>query len=110
RESFNAFLKTLEEPPSQAIFIFATTDVHKVPLTIISRCQRYDFRRIEMDTIKSLLNKIAKSEKIGIDDKTLTLIARKADGALRDAESYFDQVIAFCGSTVDSATVSKILN
>ncbi|RPI71873.1 MAG: DNA polymerase III subunit gamma/tau [Ignavibacteriales bacterium] len=110
KESFNAFLKTLEEPPSQTIFIFATTDVHKVPLTIISRCQRYDFRRIEMDTIKSLLNKIAKSEKIEIDDKTLTLIARKADGALRDAESYFDQVIAFCGNKVESATVSKILN
>ncbi len=110
KESFNAFLKTLEEPPSQTIFIFATTDVHKVPLTIISRCQRYDFRRIEMDTIKSLLRKIAKSEKIEIDDKTLTLIARKADGALRDAESYFDQVVSFCGKKVDSETVSKILN
>src|SRR4030066_318994 len=110
KESFNAFLKTLEEPPSQTIFIFATTDVHKVPLTIISRCQRFDFRRIELDTIKSLLNKIAKSEEIEIDDKTLTLIARKADGALRDAESYFDQVVAFCGKKVDSSTVTKILN
>ncbi|MDO8549758.1 MAG: DNA polymerase III subunit gamma/tau [Ignavibacteria bacterium] len=117
KESFNAFLKTLEEPPSQTIFIFATTDVHKVPLTIISRCQRFDFRRIEMDTIKSLLNKIADSEKIEIDDKTLTLIARKADGALRDAESYFDQVVSFCGNPpdgragkIDSTTVSKILN
>ncbi|OGU76932.1 MAG: DNA polymerase III, subunit gamma and tau [Ignavibacteria bacterium RBG_16_34_14] len=110
KESFNAFLKTLEEPPSQTIFIFATTDVHKVPLTIISRCQRFDFRRIEMDIIKSLLRKIAKSEKIDIDDKTLTLIARKADGALRDAESYFDQVVSFCGNEVDSTTVSKILN
>ena len=110
KESFNAFLKTLEEPPSQTIFIFATTDVHKVPLTIISRCQRYDFRRIEMDTIKSLLNKIAKKEEIEIDDKTLTLIARKADGALRDAESYFDQVVSFCGNKVDAETVSKILN
>src|SRR5690606_30613648 len=110
KESFNAFLKTLEEPPSQTIFIFATTDVHKVPLTIISRCQRYDFSRIELDTIKSLLNKIAQNEGIEIDDKTLTLIARKADGALRDAESYFDQVVAFCGKKVDSETVSKILN
>ena len=117
KESFNAFLKTLEEPPSQTIFIFATTDAHKVPLTIISRCQRFDFRRIEMDTIKSLLNKIADSEKIEIDDKTLTLIARKADGALRDAESYFDQVVSFCGNPpdgragkIDSTTVSKILN
>jgi DNA polymerase-3 subunit gamma/tau len=110
KESFNAFLKTLEEPPSQTIFIFATTDIHKVPLTIISRCQRFDFRRIEMDTIKSLLSKIAKSEKIEIDDKTLTLIARKADGALRDAESYFDQVVSFCGNKIDSTAVSKILN
>lgn len=110
KESFNAFLKTLEEPPSQTLFIFATTDVHKVPLTIISRCQRFDFRRIELETIKKLLSKIAKSEQIEIDDKTLTLIARKADGALRDAESYFDQVVAFCGKKVDSTTVSKILN
>ena len=110
KESFNAFLKTLEEPPTQTIFIFATTDVHKVPLTIISRCQRFDFRRIGLETIKSLLGKIAKSEKIEIDDKTLTLIARKADGALRDAESYFDQAVAFCGKKVDSITVTKILN
>ncbi len=110
RESFNAFLKTLEEPPGHTIFIFATTDVHKVPLTIISRCQRFDFRRIQMNTIKELLNKIALDEKIQIDDKTLTIIARKADGALRDAESYFDQVISFCGNKIDSATVSHMLN
>jgi DNA polymerase III subunit gamma/tau len=110
RESFNAFLKTLEEPPGHTIFIFATTDVHKVPLTIISRCQRFDFRRIQMNTIKELLGKIAKEEKIQIDDKTLTIIARKADGALRDAESYFDQVVSFCGNKIDSATVSHMLN
>jgi len=110
KESFNAFLKTLEEPPSHTIFIFATTDVHKVPLTIISRCQRFDFRRIDLETIKSLLSKIAESEGIEIDDKTLTLISRKADGALRDAESYFDQVVAFCGNKIDAPTVSKILN
>ncbi|HKB85464.1 MAG TPA: DNA polymerase III subunit gamma/tau [Ignavibacteriaceae bacterium] len=110
RESFNAFLKTLEEPPGHTIFIFATTDVHKVPLTIISRCQRFDFRRIQMNTIKELLTKIAVEEKIEIDDKTLTIIARKADGALRDAESYFDQVISFCGNKIDSSTVSRMLN
>ncbi len=110
RESFNAFLKTLEEPPGHTIFIFATTDVHKVPLTIISRCQRFDFRRIQMHTIKELLAKIAKEEKIQIDDKTLTIIARKADGALRDAESYFDQVVSFCGNKIDSETVSHMLN
>jgi DNA polymerase III subunit gamma/tau len=110
RESFNAFLKTLEEPPAHTIFIFATTDVHKVPLTIISRCQRFDFRRIQLNTIKDLLIKIAKEEKIEIDDKTLTIIARKADGALRDAESYFDQVVSFCGNKIDSETVSHMLN
>ena len=110
KESFNAFLKTLEEPPAHTIFIFATTDVQKVPLTIISRCQRFDFRRIQIDTIKSLLNKIALAEKIKIDDKTLTIIAKKADGALRDAESFFDQVVSFCGNNVDPETVSKMLN
>jgi DNA polymerase-3 subunit gamma/tau len=110
KESFNAFLKTLEEPPLHTLFIFATTDVHKVPLTITSRCQRFDFRRIDLETIKTLLSKIAESEQIEIDDKTLTLIARKADGALRDAESYFDQVVSFCGNKVDAETVTKILN
>jgi DNA polymerase III subunit gamma/tau len=110
KESFNAFLKTLEEPPAHTIFIFATTDVHKVPLTIISRCQRFDFRRIQLDTIKSLLSKIAESEKIKIDDKTLTIIAKKSDGALRDAESFFDQVVSFCGNKIEASTVSKMLN
>lgn len=110
KESFNAFLKTLEEPPSHTIFIFATTDIHKVPLTIISRCQRFDFRRIQLDTIKKTLSNIAKQEKISIDDKTLTLISKKADGALRDAQSLFDQVISFCGEKIDADTVSKMLN
>ena len=110
KESFNAFLKTLEEPPAHTIFIFATTDVHKVPLTIISRCQRYDFRRIQLETIKTTLAKIAKEEKIKIDDKTLTIISKKADGALRDAESYFDQVIAYCNGKIDSEIVSQMLN
>lgn len=110
KESFNAFLKTLEEPPAHTIFIFATTDVHKVPLTIISRCQRFDFRRIQLDTIKSLLKQIAKAEKIEIDDKSLTIIAKKSDGALRDAESYFDQVVSFCGNKIDSKTVAQMLN
>ena len=110
KESFNAFLKTLEEPPAHTIFIFATTDVHKVPLTIISRCQRFDFRRIQLDTIKTLLSKIAENENIEIDDKTLTIIAKKADGALRDAESFFDQIVSFCGNKIDAETVSKMLN
>lgn len=110
KESFNAFLKTLEEPPAHTIFVFATTDIHKVPLTIISRCQRFDFRRIQLDTIKKTLSDIAEKENISIDDKTLTLIAKKADGALRDAQSLFDQVRSFCGENIDSETVSKMLN
>jgi DNA polymerase-3 subunit gamma/tau len=110
KESFNAFLKTLEEPPEHIIFIFATTDVHKLPLTIISRCQRYDFRRIQLDKIKETLKMIADEEKIKIDDKTLTIIAKKADGALRDAESYFDQVVAFSKGKIDAELVSQMLN
>ena len=110
KESFNAFLKTLEEPPEHIIFIFATTDAHKVPLTIISRCQRFDFRRIQLNTIKKTLAAIAKAEEINIDDKTLTIIAKKADGALRDAESYFDQVVSYCGNKIDSDTVTQMLN
>ena len=110
KESFNAFLKTLEEPPEHIIFIFATTDVHKLPLTIISRCQRYDFRRIQLDKIKETLRMIADEEKIKIDDKTLTIIAKKADGALRDAESYFDQVVAFSKGKIDAELVTQILN
>jgi len=109
-ESFNALLKTLEEPPEHAIFIFATTDVHKVPLTIISRCQRFDFRRIELDAIKNQLLKIAKSDNINIDDQALTFIAKKADGALRDAQSLFDQVVSFGGKEIDSEVVSTMLN
>jgi len=110
RESFNAFLKTLEEPPEHTIFIFATTDVHKVPLTIISRCQRYDFRRIQLDTIKETLAKIAAAEKIEIDDTTLTIISKKADGALRDAESYFDQIVSYCEGKITHETVTQMLN
>lgn len=109
-ESFNALLKTLEEPPEHTIFIFATTDIHKVPLTIISRCQRFDFRRIELDEIKVLLSKISEAENIEIDDDSLTLIAKKADGALRDAESIFDQVVSFCGDKVDVTILKQMLN
>jgi len=109
-ESFNALLKTLEEPPEHAIFIFATTDVHKVPLTIISRCQRFDFRRIELDAIKNQLAKIATADNISISDSGLTFIAKKADGALRDAQSLVHQVISFGGKKIDSSIVSKMLN
>jgi len=109
-ESFNALLKTLEEPPEHTVFIFATTDVHKVPLTIVSRCQRFDFRRIELQEIKSTLKKISDAEKISIDDESLTIISKKADGALRDAQSIFDQVVSFCGNKIDSNEVKKMLN
>lgn len=109
-ESFNALLKTLEEPPEHTLFIFATTDVHKVPLTIISRCQRFDFRRIELNTIKKLLKDIAAAEGIEIDDMALTIIAKKADGALRDAQSLFDQAISFTGNKVNSTLLSKMFN
>ncbi|MCF8262175.1 MAG: DNA polymerase III subunit gamma/tau [Melioribacteraceae bacterium] len=109
-ESFNALLKTLEEPPDHTIFIFATTDIHKVPLTIISRCQRFDFRRIELQEIKTLLKSIAESENIDIDDQALTLIAKKADGALRDAQSLFDQVASFCGNKIEVKELSRMLN
>lgn len=110
KESFNSFLKTLEEPPERTVFIFATTDIHKVPKTIISRCQRFDFRRIPVDIIKRNLNYIAENEGIKIDDKTLTLLAKKSDGGMRDAESYFDQAAAFCGTTVDYEQVVKVFN
>ncbi len=109
-EAFNALLKTLEEPPEHTVFIFATTDIHKVPLTIISRCQRFDFRRIELGEIKKQLGKIAKEEKIEIDDESLTIIAKKADGALRDAQSLFDQVVSYCGTKINVEEVSEMLN
>src|SRR5512143_548049 len=96
REAFNALLKTLEEPPSYVIFIFATTEVHKVPLTILSRCQRFDFRRIAVDEIATNLRAISKEEGVAIDEEALMVIAKKADGALRDAQSIFDQIRSFC--------------
>ncbi len=109
-ESFNALLKTLEEPPEHTVFIFATTDVHKVPLTIISRCQRFDFRRIDLQTTKNQIKKIADSENIKIDDASLTIIAKKSDGALRDAQSLFDQVVSFSGKDVNSETIIRMMN
>ncbi len=109
-ESFNALLKTLEEPPAHTVFIFATTDVHKVPLTILSRCQRFDFRRIELQAIKKQLKKIADAENIEIDDQSLTIIAKKADGALRDAQSLFDQVVSYCGNKIEVKDITLMLN
>ena len=93
--AFNALLKTLEEPPSYVIFILATTEPHKIPVTVLSRCQRYDFRRITADTIVERLRELADYEKVQIEDKALRYIAKKADGAMRDAISLMDQCIAF---------------
>ena len=93
--AFNALLKTLEEPPSYVIFILATTEVHKIPITILSRCQRYDFRRISVDTIANHLAGILKSEGINAEEKALQYVARVADGSMRDAESLLDRCIAF---------------
>ena len=108
--AFNALLKTLEEPPPHLMFIFATTEVHKVPATILSRCQRFDFRRMEIDTIVSQLSKIAVHEHISIDEESLIAIARKADGSMRDSQSIFDQVRAFCGNTIVSSDVHQALH
>ncbi len=110
KEAFNALLKTLEEPPVHAMFIFATTEVHKVPLTILSRCQRFDFRRISVDETVERLRLISQSESVTIDDESLMIIAKKGDGSLRDSQSIFDQVRAFCGTAIVSTDVLKALN
>ena len=93
--AFNALLKTLEEPPSYLIFILATTEAHKIPLTILSRCQRYDFRRIRVDTIQERLRELLEQEGIEAEDRALDYIARQADGALRDGLSLLEQCISF---------------
>jgi DNA polymerase-3 subunit gamma/tau len=109
KEAFNALLKTLEEPPSHAIFIFATTEIHRVPLTILSRCQRFDFKRIPTNLIVDLLETIAKSEKIKIDRESLLLIARKSEGSMRDAESILDQMIAYTNGKISVEDVQNSL-
>ena len=109
-QAFNAFLKTLEEPPAHAIFILATTEKHKILQTILSRCQTYDFNRISIPDIVSNLRSIAVKENITIDDESLHIIARKADGAMRDALTIFDQTVAFCGTDVKYEDVLHNLN
>ena len=109
-QAFNAFLKTLEEPPAYAIFILATTEKHKVIPTILSRCQIYDFNRISiMDMVRSL-RIIADKEGVGIEDESLHVIARKADGSMRDALTIFDQTVAFCGTDITYDSVIENLN
>ena len=110
QSAFNAFLKTLEEPPAHAIFILATTEKHKILPTILSRCQTYDFNRITVDNIVKNLRHIADMEGITIDDESLHVIAGKADGAMRDALTIFDQTVAFCGTDVKYEDVLTNLN
>ena len=109
-EAFNALLKTLEEPPPHAILILATTDVHKVPLTIISRCQRFDFRRIPSQDIVEKLRKLSVEEEVEIEDEALMLVARKSTGSLRDAENILEQVIVSSESPVTELDVRQLLN
>ncbi|MBQ9462738.1 MAG: DNA polymerase III subunit gamma/tau [Bacteroidales bacterium] len=108
--AFNAFLKTLEEPPSHAIFILATTEKHKIIPTILSRCQTYDFNRISVPDIVRNLRDIAGKEGVDVDDESLHVIAHKADGAMRDALTIFDQTVAFCGTDIHYEDVMRNLN
>lgn len=110
KEAFNALLKTLEEPPEHAIFIFATTEPHKVLPTILSRVQRFDFRRISVEEIVTRLRDIAQKEQIRIDEESLHVIAKRADGALRDALGLMDQAIAFCGTEIEHSELLRALN
>ena len=110
KEAFNALLKTLEEPPPNVVFIFATTQPNKVPPTILSRCQRFDFKRILSLEITKSLSEIMKKEKIDIDEDSLLLIAKKADGGMRDALSLLDQVISFTDGNVNYSSVRSILS
>ena len=108
-QAFNALLRTLEEPPSHGKFILATTDIHKVPSTIISRCQRFDFNRITEAIIRDRLKIIFKDENIVVDDDSISAIARKSDGSMRDALSIMDQVIAYAGDSIKIEDVSTII-
>ena len=108
--AFNAFLKTLEEPPKHAIFILATTEKHKIIPTILSRCQIYDFNRIRVEDAVGYLRYIAQSEGVEADDESLNLIAQKADGGMRDALSMFDKAVSFCGTKLEYRAVAATLN
>ena len=108
-QAFNALLRTLEEPPSHGKFIFATTDIHKVPATIISRCQRFDFNRLSIGVISDRLQYIINNENITIDSESIHIIAKKADGSMRDALSLLDQSISFCGNEIKYELLVKAL-
>jgi DNA polymerase III subunit gamma/tau len=101
-QAFNALLKTLEEPPEHAVFIFATTEINEVPATILSRCQRHDFKRVEIDVLSAALKKICDKEGVEIDEESLIMICKAGDGSVRDSQSALDQVIAFTGGKITS--------
>ena len=107
--AFNGLLKTLEEPPEHVKFVFATTEIRKVPVTVLSRCQRFDLRRIDADTLVAHLAKIAKAEEVTVEDEALALIARAAEGSVRDALSLLDQAIAHSGGTIATEDVRDML-
>ncbi|HMW74813.1 MAG TPA: DNA polymerase III subunit gamma/tau, partial [Saprospiraceae bacterium] len=109
-QAFNAFLKTLEEPPPHAIFILATTEKHKIIPTILSRCQIYDFKRIQIRDMVGKLQEICKEEGIDAEEKALHIIAQKADGAMRDALSIFDRIVSFSGKKITYNDVINNLN
>jgi DNA polymerase-3 subunit gamma/tau len=108
-EAFNALLKTLEEPPAHVIFIFATTEPHRIPITIMSRCQRFDFRRISAADIVEHLRQIAQDEGVRISESSLGVLAREAEGSMRDAQSLFEQMIAFSGKEISDQDLLEVL-
>jgi DNA polymerase-3 subunit gamma/tau len=108
--AFNALLKILEEPPSHLLFVFATTEPHKVPATILSRCQRFEFKRMKNADIIKQISIIAEKDGLVIDDEAMLTIARKADGSMRDAESLLDQIVAFCGKTINYTEMADALH
>ncbi|MED5262059.1 MAG: DNA polymerase III subunit gamma/tau [Myxococcota bacterium] len=110
KSAFNALLKTLEEPPPQSLLVFATTEPERIPFTVLSRCQRYDLRRIPVSTVVDRLRTIADAESVTISDASLRAIAREGDGSMRDAQTLMDQILSFGGSTVDDASVHSVLD
>jgi DNA polymerase-3 subunit gamma/tau len=110
KSAFNALLKTLEEPPPRSLFVFATTEPDKIPITVISRCQRYDLRRIAVREIVESLTAITKAEGVVVSEQSLLAIAREADGSLRDAQTLLDQVVSFGGTEIDDQQVADILD
>jgi DNA polymerase-3 subunit gamma/tau len=109
KEAFNALLKTLEEPPPHVIFMFATTEIHKVPSTILSRCQHFDFKRVSIRQIADNLKQIAATENIKVSDKGLMWIARAGEGSMRDAQSIFDQLISYAGTDIGDEDIEELL-